>query len=1115
MRADRRGADRQGSGLRTIPGAALLLLYPARAAAAGQNAGAAGSVQFFSLVVIAIVFLIVFAIEFIYSRRRLAREKSDRKHLESVLNNIPDGIGTFEFEGTKLLQGYFNDSYYRILGTTRRERGRTTGEAMMDAIHPDDLPGVIEEIRRSQATDTDFNHHFRVITPDNHYRWMGMMGHITRHEGNRVTYISTMRDEDDVFKTHVALFENETILRTAVADSGLKLWIYTPDQRTATWLSTSGINESMFRGSILTDYPESAIAQGIVHPDDTRDFLNIHQLAEQGDFSTSAVLRIAYPDGWHWKKVRFSPIADAQGNFTKILGTSTNMEEYKDLEDRMRILMLQVNAAVAVYHIPEHRLVIELGDIRQVIENAPESCVNSGLVHPDDAEAYVKFYQAFDRGEEPPETILRCRGTTTMSFIWMKMAGSLVRDRDGKPFRAITTGIDITAQKWIAQVYENELKYRDMLEESAFWIVTADLTENRLMDYWQEGRRIPEGRRRRFSDAVSIIKKRVVLDEYREQLSALLDEKNLFHSWQNDIRNLTLDYPRLCLDNKVRWTQVQINLRHQPETGHLLAFLYGRNVDEAMRDRLARERIMEDKADFIGRLDVESGSFRFLRHTPFLDRSGFPVEETFSYDQHSGELLQRIKNSPANADTRATLSSLAALRAYLEENGDLEVSDWITEDGEQRRKRLRVFYQDELRDTILFQQRDITDLYREETARSAALSEALAQATEANEAKSNFLSRMSHEIRTPMNAIIGLTTLARQRVTEPDYMEESLAKVDAAAHYLLALINDVLDISRIERGKMELDLQPGSLRALLSDIDILIRQRASDQGVEFCPHVSEDLPDNCRFDALKLKQVLVNLLSNAVKFTPAGGRVECSAILRDAANGKAHIRFTVADNGIGIEKEFLPRLFDPFEQESAGNTSRFGGTGLGLAISLNLVELMGGTIQVESEKEKGSTFMVNLTFEIVDAGKPVEAPVVSDDADFTGLRILLVEDNEVNREIATYILEDKGCEVVPAVDGQAAVDTFLAQPAGHFGLIFMDIRMPFLDGYGATRAIRASDHPDAKTVPIVAMTANAFDEDARKAYDSGMNGYLTKPVEPQNIYQMVRRFWPGSEETTP
>jgi len=395
--------------------------------------------------------------------------------------------------------------------------------------------------------------------------------------------------------------------------------------------------------------------------------------------------------------------------------------------------------------------------------------------------------------------------------------------------------------------------------------------------------------------------------------------------------------------------------------------------------------------------------------------------------------------------------------------------------------------------------------------------------------KFRFFTNMSHELRTPLTLIITpLTSIVRNMEEERQRMknDEQCANTDddlrgklsdilRHANSLLEMINNLLSFRKMEMGEMKLNLRYGDLCEFLAAACQSFMPIYEKKGITLtftpgAPHLG------CYFDKSLLHHIMFNLLSNAHKFTPSGGKVTVGANRADTDM----IEISVADTGIGIAKEELGRIFERFYQvpsTTAGTDALTTGSGIGLNMVSEMAALHGGSVSVSSPGiGMGSTFTVLLpktpsTRQGLFQSETAEQDT-HDGGDFT---VLLVEDNEVNREIATYILEDKGCEVVPAVDGQAAVDTFLAQPAGHFGLIFMDIRMPFLDGYGATRAIRASDHPDAKTVPIVAMTANAFDEDARKAYDSGMNGYLTKPVEPQNIYQMVRRFWPGSEETTP
>jgi signal transduction histidine kinase/ActR/RegA family two-component response regulator len=439
----------------------------------------------------------------------------------------------------------------------------------------------------------------------------------------------------------------------------------------------------------------------------------------------------------------------------------------------------------------------------------------------------------------------------------------------------------------------------------------------------------------------------------------------------------------------------------------------------------------------------------------------------------------------------------------LDRKGIVHFGHWVEVEGKRIRKEMRAFFLGSTKSVIIIIQRDITDMYLEAEQQRKVLQKALADAEAASRAKSDFLSRMSHEIRTPMNAIIGLTALAKGRANDTKYIEESLSKMDSAAHFLLGLINDVLDISRIERGKMQLDNTPHNIQEFLEGIDVIIRARAVEGGVRYTRTTKEGLPAACVFDALKLKQVLVNILSNAVKFTPRDGSVEFIAETLGIAEDLATLRFTIRDTGVGIDREFLPRIFGAFEQESAGNTTRYGGTGLGLAIAKNIIDLMGGTIYVESEKGVGTVFFVSVSLPIVS----LDEDAGGDDgevADFTGMRALLAEDNEINREIATAILEDKGFAVDPVTDGQEAVAKFSESGAGTYDVILMDIRMPFMDGFAATEAIRALDgHADAKTIPIVAMTANAFEEDVQRARAVGMDEYLTKPVEPDTVYKVL------------
>ena len=372
-----------------------------------------------------------------------------------------------------------------------------------------------------------------------------------------------------------------------------------------------------------------------------------------------------------------------------------------------------------------------------------------------------------------------------------------------------------------------------------------------------------------------------------------------------------------------------------------------------------------------------------------------------------------------------------------------------------------------------------------------------------SKAKTDFLSRMSHEIRTPMNAISGMTTIAKTVLDDRKKTLECLEKIESANTYLLELINDILDMSRIESGKMELSYGPVDLGRQLGSLESLFRSQAMGKGLElrFENGYRENRP--LMADSLRLNQVLVNIIGNAVKFTDRGGitvRVE-----QLKAEPQAVLRFSVTDTGIGIEASAITRIFNAFEQAEAASPARRGGTGLGLSISSRLVQMMGSTLEVRSEAGAGSEFFFTLALDYAKEEAPLPSEPVSavPRPDLYGRRVLLAEDNELNREIAQTILEMNGFTVVCAENGKEALDIFCGRDKGPFDVILMDIRMPVMDGLESARRIRTSGCPDARTVPIIALTANAFDEDTKKSMDSGMNGHLSKPIQVEQLLELI------------
>ena len=385
----------------------------------------------------------------------------------------------------------------------------------------------------------------------------------------------------------------------------------------------------------------------------------------------------------------------------------------------------------------------------------------------------------------------------------------------------------------------------------------------------------------------------------------------------------------------------------------------------------------------------------------------------------------------------------------------------------------------------------------------AALEEAK-NANTANTAKTAFLNNMSHDIRTPMNAIIGFTDIAMKNQPGPE-IRSCLEKIKQSSDYLLSLLNDVLDISRIESGKVRYEPAPVDITAVTDSALEIVRGFMLDRNLQLLVQREEPEERYVLADEVRIREVLINILSNAVKFTHDGGTIAFETFRAPGADPE-HIEVTyrISDTGIGMSEEFVQHIFDEFSQENAGARTKYQGTGLGMAITKQYVEMMGGTIGVESIKGKGTTFTVKLPLELagpIERKAPVEPPV---QVNLTDLHILMAEDNDLNAEIATVLLEDKGMRVSRAVDGMEVVEMFKNHPAGTYDAVLMDIMMPNMNGYDATKAIRQiPDRPDGKVIPIIAMTANAFVEDVQAALAAGMNAHLAKPIVIDTVTRVI------------
>lgn len=435
---------------------------------------------------------------------------------------------------------------------------------------------------------------------------------------------------------------------------------------------------------------------------------------------------------------------------------------------------------------------------------------------------------------------------------------------------------------------------------------------------------------------------------------------------------------------------------------------------------------------------------------------------------------------------------------------------YLANDGSEKNKQINVLWGDEGHHTLCLVRCDVTDIISAEKNSRSVLQNALDLAQEANRAKTDFLSAMSHDIRTPMNAIIGMTDLALDDLDNRQHLSEYLDIIKSSSSHLLTLINDILDMSRIEKGKLKLARTSFNLSVEIDRFCSRYQLLMDKNSLNFL-HNTELLHCNCIGDTAQLQRIWDNLVSNACKFTPPGGTVTFSACELPSDNERlGWYKFTISDTGIGIDSESLQHLFDPFFRSSDVISKHIEGSGLGLAIVKNIVDYKGGTISVTSRQGEGTTFTVTLPLHFDTAAEhPVEKPTHtfgSADFDFSGKSLLLAEDHPINQKVAELILEKTGAAVTIVENGLQCTELFTGSAKGSFDAILMDIQMPIMNGYEAAQAIRSSTHPQSATIPIIAMTANAFAEDIKNALSAGMNAHIAKPIDPQKLYETLAAY---------
>ena len=661
------------------------------------------------------------------------------------------------------------------------------------------------------------------------------------------------------------------------------------------------------------------------------------------------------------------------------------------------------------------------------------------------------------------------------------------------------------AHERLQKKYEEELLYREKaVSEDVIATSRINLTQG-IVEEMRVGKK--EGYEKQYRHVMdygerlaTAARKTWITEEQNMRLSA----EGLLKAFEEGTGTLAEEFIAELANGRHVWIRAEVNLLRGPETADVMAFIYSRDVTRTRLLSHVLECIMSYEYDEIYAVDRVNGRFSAMA----IGQYALDSQQADGYYEEEYECLKERAVFPEDREKIEKQMSLSALEEQLEEKETcvLEVT-LLSRNGKGRRKQVRYQYLNREVGILLITLTDVEDMVKQEKEKQEQLSEALLMAREANHAKSNFLASMSHEIRTPMNAIIGLNAIIKEDIDNREQVLDCAEKLDSASKYLLALLNDILDMSRIESGNMTLQHVPFEGDKFWENVNILAKTQADMASVNYLFERENRASSVYVGDATRLQQIMINLINNAVKFTPKEGKVSVSVTEQMEEDGRAKIRVIVEDNGIGISKEFLPKVFDTFTQQYTGNTTTYKGSGLGMSIARNFARMMDGDITVESTEGVGTRFTVQVMLAIASAGITKEdGEKTLIERDFTGKRVLLVEDHPLNTLVAQNLLTKKGIEVTHAENGEEAVKYFAESEVDGFDAILMDIRMPVMDGIEATVHIREMQRADAVTVPIIAMTANAYEEDRRRTENAGMNAHLAKPIEPKQLFRTLGEF---------
>lgn len=723
-------------------------------------------------------------------------------------------------------------------------------------------------------------------------------------------------------------------------------------------------------------------------------------------------------------------------------------------------------------------------------------------VHPEDLQSLQKACLEAINQTHKLDYTYRSLNEKTGEYIWLNVQGNVIEEKGIK--YAYVSYNDVTKQmtdrKKSEEWYRKQIDFIMRSYPDALGSMVMNLTQNYVTKQNRLYTFIQEQRDSRIEDYLENMREWIPEEEY-VGYSKRISRDNLLDAYHKGEQEFAFDH-RYQFKDKMRWVKTIVRILPNPITTDIEAYIFAVDITEQILSEQVMKKLINSRYDILALIYIEQGYVNFRYSGNEFEK--IPEISIADYNKNRYASAQLFGTEQEEKYIKYT--ELDTIIQYLNESDHYSFNMTYVVNGRRLHKRYSYNYLSNDKDIILATVQDITRLQEKEEDQLKTIQLALAEAERANAAKTAFLSNMSHDIRTPMNAIINMTKMAMEDIAYPESVLEDLRKIDTSSSFLLSLINDVLDMAKIDSGKMELQPEVYEYKDFLNYIDSVFTPLCKNKDIKFIWNKG-----NTAFplflDKLRFNQLFFNLLSNAVKYTPPGGTVLYDVHNSKVVENELYCDFIISDTGLGMSKEFQEKMFEPFERE-INRVNAQSGTGLGLAIVKSTVDMMGGTIEVDSEIGKGTKYTLHMRLPIATKEQIEEENQKrkkSEEVDLANKRILVAEDHPVNREIMKRLLSRRNVIANLVKNGQECIEALAAHEEFYYDAILMDVRMPVLDGIEATRRIRELERTDAKTIPIIALTANAFTEDRVIAEKAGMTAYLSKPVDAEELYCVLGR----------